>query len=246
MNVLLTTIHDPEGRFAQLPGTENAVKNAVSNYSAAVASVTEATAARTKKLVSRHFECTYSGTGTQGHHITRLMKDAVGESFHYCDFDRLVHWQTRYPRELEKTAGRRMKGFVLICRTKRAFGTHPETQKDTETVMNMIASEYIGRKIDIGSGTFGLDRRTCELFSKIKGDVSGVRFLAHFLVCIKKNRIPFSCMMSEGVEWETPDIHRKEIKALGYKKWLSQFQSHGEWCRRVEMLRQVAEVLTKN
>lgn len=245
MNVLLTTIHDPYGRLARIPGIEDTVKNAASNYSAAIANVTDATAPATKKLAGKYFECMHSGKGTLGGHMISLLKCAARHEggFHYCDFDRLVHWQMKYPKELKRTAGRRMKGFVFICRTKRAFGTHPETQKDTETIMNMLASEYMGMKMDIGSGTFGFDRRTCEALAGVKGDVSDVRFLAHFLVCIKKNKIPFSCITSEGMEWETPDVHLGEIKHLGYVRWLSQFQNHDEWQKRVNMLRQVAEVL---
>lgn len=247
MAVLLSTLHDPDGKFARIKNAEKLVEGATANYTKSVINITKATSSRTKKLVSKRFECVYSGTGTMGEHMISLMKHSRAKSntFHYCDFDRLLHWQLHYPKELRRTAGAisKSKGFVFINRTRRAFESHPETQKDTETVMNMLVSAYMGRRVDIGSGTFGFDRKACRKFAGIRGDVSELRFLGHFVACVKKSGMHVKCMNSEGMEWETPDVHRKEISRLGYGRWLSQFQSQKEWARRVESLRQVAEIL---
>ena len=247
MAVLLSTLHDPGGKFARIKNAEKLVEGATSNYAKSVINITRATSARTKKLAERHFERIYSGTGTMGEHMVSLMKhsQAKGGTFHYCDFDRLLHWQLHYPKELRRTAGAisKSKGFVFINRTRRAFESHPETQKDTETIMNMLVSAYMGRRVDIGSGTFGFDRKACRKFAGIRGDVSELRFLGHFVACVKKSGMPVKCMNSEGIEWETPDIHQDDIRRMGYKRWLAGFQSQKEWTRRVESLRQVAEIL---
>ncbi len=248
MAVLLSTLHDPDGKFARIKNAEKLVEAAASNYPKSVINITKATSAWTKKLVLKRFECIYSGTGSMGEHMVSLMKHSwtKGDTFHYCDFDRLLHWQRRYPEELRKTARAvsSSKGFIFINRSRRAFESHPETQKDTETIMNMVASAYMGRRVDIGSGTFGFDRKACRKFSMIRGDVSELRFLGHFIASVKKSRMPVRCINSEGMEWETPDIHQDEIRRIGYKRWLARFQSQKEWIRRTENLRQVVEILT--
>jgi hypothetical protein len=247
MTVLLTTIHDPEGRFLRIKNIENLVKGATSNYEKCIANVTAATHPNVRALSAEYFTCIISKTGTQGVHMIRLMKAASGRHFHYCDFDRIVHWQMRYPQELRRTAKKldSSKGFTFICRTKRAFETHPDVQKDPERIMNAIISKYIGMKVDMGSGTFGFDNTAKRAFASIRGDVRDVRFLAQFLACMRRKKIPLSKIESEGMEWETPDVYKEEIRKKGYKRWLEEFQSHAEWKRRVGYIRQVVEVLSR-
>ncbi|MDI6720776.1 MAG: hypothetical protein QMD85_00185 [Candidatus Aenigmarchaeota archaeon] len=245
MTVLLSTFHDPEGRFLRVKGIEKVMEKAADIYDNSLINITKNTSPGMRKLAEKYFSCISSENISQGHHVMRLLKNALkyDGNFHYCDFDRLLHWQKHYPDELRQAVSRvsKIKGFVFICRSKRAFKSHPDTQKDTESVMNMIASRYLGKAVDAGSGTVGFDKRTCNLLSEISGDISGVRFVGRFIRCIKENDIRTSCIEVEGMEWETPDIYQKEIASLGYKEWIRQFQSHAEWRKRVDMMRQIVE-----
>jgi neutral trehalase len=45
----------------------------------------------------------------------------------------------------------------------------------------------------------------------------------------------------EGLEWETLDRYRDEIKTQGIEKWKQDFQTASEWRRRTEMLRDFIE-----
>jgi hypothetical protein len=45
----------------------------------------------------------------------------------------------------------------------------------------------------------------------------------------------------EGLEWETPDRYREEIKTQGLEQWKKSFQTPAEWRKRVEMLRDFTE-----
>ncbi len=248
MTLLLVTIHDPEGRLLGIKNIESILKGALLNYESSIASITENTHPKMKEIARRHFKCMPQNVGTQGHHMMNLMKTAAGKNFHYCDFDRLIHWQRRYPEELRDVAKKLDKsdGFTFICRTKRAFETHPDTQKDTETVYNALVSDYLGMEVDIGSGTFGFDDKSRRAFASIKDDVSDARFLGCFLLCIKRGKIAISRVEAEGMEWETPDIYIKEIKKMGYKKWLAGFQTHDEWRRRVSYISQITGNLCKD
>ena len=50
-----------------------------------------------------------------------------------------------YPEELKQIAETTPENdLVLIGRTKRAFETHPETQKLTEGIGNMVSSKILG------------------------------------------------------------------------------------------------------
>jgi len=247
MTVLLTTIHDPKGMYLKIKNLEKTLNDALSNYEKSYANVTRSTHPKIKEIAKKNFNCVITGEGTLGEHMITLVRQAKGKKFHCCDFDRLIHWQMKYPEELKKTTRKleKSRGFVFICRTKRAFSTHPNTQMDTESVMNMMISKYIGMEVDMGSGTFGFDNSERKSFASIKGNIRDVRFLGHFLVRLKKYKIHISKIEVEGMEWETPDVHQEKIKNIGYQKWLLEFQSHREWRKRVDYISQVAEIIYK-
>jgi len=52
-------------------------------------------------------------------------------------------------------------------------------------------------------------------------------------------------MEIDGLEWETPDRYKEEIKAKGHEKWLHEFQTPQEWERRIELLGEVTTSMLK-
>lgn len=163
------------------------------------------------------------------------------------DFDRSLHWVRRFPLELEqiKKTLDNLKGFTSFVRSRRAFESHPLTQRATETTINAIASELAKKDIDIMSGAFGLDKNFAEVLLK-SSSRNDFGFYAEILEIALKNNIQINTVEVEGLEWETPDQYKDKIEKEGYSQWLNEFESLPEWEKRVKLIEKSTEVLTDN
>jgi hypothetical protein len=156
----------------------------------------------------------------------------------YIDFDRLIHWLNTYPEELSNLIINNTEfDYLHIGRTPRAFETHPPTQKETEGIINEIASKALrfSEKKDIISVCFLISKelgsRIIEMKnSTITGFYSTWPMIFWTLAETKKY------IEVEGLEWETPDQFKEEIEMIGYDVWLEKFQSAKEWRKRVKLL----------
>jgi hypothetical protein len=98
-------------------------------------------------LVKKGFKVYKAGNTVISSYQTALKQalDPKVKALIYCDLDRALHWMRTYPEELRKIAETTPENdLVLIGRTKRAFETHPETQKLTEGIGNMVSSKILG------------------------------------------------------------------------------------------------------
>ncbi len=160
------------------------------------------------------------------------------------DFDRLLHWVSRFPEEIRDLTNRNYRGLVSYLRTARAFETHSLAQKETERVINEAASKVAGQKVDIMSGSFGLENKLAGLvLEKLSRRDSG--FYTEFLALAIKGGYSISTVVVEGLEWETPDQYQSRIAEIGYEAWLSEYQSQAEWQRRRQMMQNCLEVLAE-
>ena len=81
-------------------------------------------------------------------------KPVKDDYYFYCDLDRLIHWATIHPGELEKVVWRvgNSKDYIIIGRKHLAMQSHPLLQLKTEEVMNMIVREKVGIDMDVFAG----------------------------------------------------------------------------------------------
>jgi hypothetical protein len=167
------------------------------------------------------------------------IKNPENQKIFYIDFDRLIHWINNYPEELRSVLNNVDVDNLHIGRTSRAFNTHPLTQITTERIANEFGSKLLGAKNtkDIIS--------VCNIFTKELGErilkvnnTTAAGFYCSWPVCLWRWAEEKRYIEVEGQEWETPDRFQKEIKQMGYEKWLEQFQSPFEWEKRVLLLQE--------
>lgn len=247
---LASPLHDPEGRLLGLI-QENGEK-LLHRYNGKVAiSVSPTTSQSVISLLkSQQFNIKIQRKSPElliGNNYLNAIKLALSMQtryIHLTDFDRTLHWVKRFPRELRDVLEifPSCPGFVSFIRTKRAFETHPETQRSTEKVINAIASEDAGVNVDIMSGSFGFER---NLAKKIIHEAGRKDFgiYAEFLRIAIKHHFLISTVVVDGLEWETPDQFHDEIRRESYTAWLKHFQSLSEWQKRIILLEESAEVL---
>src|SRR5690606_24683915 len=101
-----------------------------------------------------------------------------------------------------------------------------------------------GVKIDIMAGSFSMDKETAKKLLKLskRTDYS---FFAEFINIAKNGNIQINSLITEGLEWETPDQYQDKIRKEGYSDWLEEFMSLPEWKRRVELMERNVIELTK-
>lgn len=249
--VLASTFHDPGSRLASLiERSARALKGLFSEICVCITPETHSGLVETVK--ARGFRVERGSTEritTYKRAIEGALTSGPGpDCLFYCDFDRILHWVSRYPDELAKTCGEVVKyEFTIIGRTDRAFATHPETQKETESIVNAVCSYALGfdSRRDVISATWaGLPRIVRYMLDNSSGDDFGLYAEWPILGFQKANNPAY--LEAEGLEWETPDRYEEEIKAMGYDGWIEAFQSPEEWRRRVAIARRVVEALLKS
>lgn len=156
----------------------------------------------------------------------------------YIDFDRLLHWCKNFPTELTKILSEINKtDLLMLGRTKRAFETHPTTQRETEIIVSELGSKICGlsKTHDFISICWGF---TYDLGKKLLGTkiLTSTGFYGTWPILLWKWASTKAYLEVEGLQWETPDRFRSEIQKLGYNLWLKNFESPEEWTKRVKIL----------
>jgi len=239
-----STIHDPEARLKYLID-EVGDQLAELFHSSHVAYTPKTHAQIIESLNEQGFTTIKAEDAIINTYQTAL-KQALNkhnERMFYCDFDRALHWIKTYPIELQKIAATNpTNDFTLFGRTPRAFMTQPETQTITEGIGNIVASNCLEFEstLDILGTTWML---TPELAMRIidRQYTNTFGFYIEWPTILWRSASYPLYVECEGLEWETPDRYREEIKAIGYGNWLTNFQTHQECKKRTEMLKEFIE-----
>jgi len=248
---LVCPLHDPEARLAKATRTYGKDLKRLYFGHIHIRATKDTHPDSLKALDSANI--TYSIEKNSGKYIAmgKTYKEALNmgikmktRNIHVCDFDRILHWVKNYSSELKDIIEflPSNQGITWLGRTSRAFNTHPKTQKETEEIVNILASEVANQKVDIMSGSFALDLASAKLLLK-KSKRNDYSFFAEFIKLAKENNIQINSLMTEGLEWETPDQYEDKIQKEGYSDWLDEFMSLPEWKRRIELMEKNTEVL---
>ena len=226
---LIAPHHDPAGNLLKLQNQgAKALKAIFDTVNVSLTQQSDGRVYRDLEYLGVHVE-KREETGDVGERyrssLKMGLKDKVDHLF-LVDFDRALHWVLNFEDELRTVVEtlKTSEGFTSLIRTERAFETHPLTQRETEKVANAIATEVVGRRVDISSGAFGLDREVAELVVK-ESTKNDFGFYGEIMAIPLRHGIKINTIEVEGLEWETPDQYKEEINKVGYTQWLNNFQS---------------------
>jgi hypothetical protein len=253
--LLLSTLHDPEGRLLPLIQRLRAADDPLGaawaqtrhNYADLLCVASRATDGRSNAaleatgwpVVVQRDEPADRGLWS----MVRRGLDRGTDFIHFCDLDRFVHWLLRYPDELQDLpAVWDRADLTMLVRSPRAFATHPPCQTVTEGIANRVIAHRLGMPdADALSGSYVWSRRAAEAIVAFPGP-RDLRFYAVGAVAPFRAGCSVNRHVVEGLEWETPDQYPDEIASLGYATWLAQFESPAQWRHRAEMARLWVEV----
>lgn len=236
---LAATLHDPHGRLAD--DIERALPQLAQLYRGVAVATSLPTAARVRALLAR--AGIYAGTpssNVRGPLYRMSIRGALAtgaERVHYLDFDRTLHWLRRAPRELRAALRVGVRHPVLLIgRTQKAHRSHHEPLWSTEVVANRLMATRLalGRPLDFLVPSFVLERdRATRLLQRSRTrDVAVYGEWAAVVLGLASSIAYLEC---RGLDWETPDYHRRAVRRIGLAAWRRKQATPAEWSLRVQL-----------
>ena len=244
---LLTPLHDPRGALVAEVDRVRKDRRASAAWTALRATLAdvvataspEGSAATRDAFASLGFRIVARSEAGPGSFMWSLADLALAlDADHYFvpDSDRLLHWLLAHADELAELPRRWGQQDVLnLARSPQAFASHPPMQTLTEgPAMALIAHVCGWPGADPFSGAYLLSRRALEavVVSDAPRDET---FYAEAFLAPARAGCSFDLWSVEGLEWETPDLHRAEIAARGHDAWLAGLQGSRQWEHRARM-----------
>jgi hypothetical protein len=250
--ILVSTLHDPPFALKQI--YEEIGSSIKKFFKKGVICYTPTTSADFVQILEKEGLQVISGVNLNHVDIYRRAINAGLDSIvnnrearlFYIDFDRLLHWCKNFPTELSKILSEMNKmDLLMLARTKRAFETHPATQRETEIIVNELGSKVLGlsETRDLISFCWGLSYDLGKKLLTIKNSTL-TGFYLTWPILLWKWASTKAYLETEGLEWETPDRFLSEIQKLGYDIWLKNFENPGEWNKRVKILHDCIDELS--
>ena len=254
---LLATLHDPQGRMhPALEGRGAALAPAGGRYASVYVTVTDATHPAVRAgLAARGVEVIggkNDRVGAARRLALRTAYEAGHGAFFYCDLDRWLHWEGRFPEELASLPGRLtarhpQPWYVCLGRTRRAFATHPAVQRVAEGATNRAASLALGRRLDAVAGACWLTRDGAAAVLPHSVEETNATDLEWPALVYRADRRRVAYVATEGLEFETAEFYAPEIGALGGRAaWeRAQYERPEVWRTRLRLAADSADALCR-
>ena len=156
---------------------------------------------------------------------------------HYLDFDRALHWGAGRPRELAAVlrASRRVP-VLLLGRTEKAHRSHQRPLYATETVVNRLLADRLGwsGRLDFLAPSFVLERSAAQALLR-RSRLRDERMYGEWAAIVATLAPEVTYLECGGLDWETPDRHRRAVRRLGLPAWRARQDTSAEWRMRIAM-----------
>jgi hypothetical protein len=240
---LAATLHDPTGTL--LADAEAGLAGLGRLYRTVAVATSPPTSAAMKALLAR---AGVHAPDPRGNLRGPLYRGAIRHALrggaarvHYVDFDRVLRWARRAPRELAGVLRLASRHPVLVVgRTQKAHRSHHLPLYATETLVNrLIATRLgLGAPIDWLAPSFVLARAdAARLIAASRArDVAIYGELAALLAGLGREIAYVEC---GGLDWETPDRHRRTVRRIGLPAFRRRLDRPAEWAFRGEIAREI-------
>jgi len=241
---LAATLHDPSG--ALVPDLRRALPVLRRLYRHLAVATSPPTAERMVRALEA--EGVHAGSprsNTRGPLYRLSLRAALAGGagrVHYLDFDRALHWAAVAPRELAAVAQLATRhAHLWVGRTPKAHASHHRPLFATEVVVNRLLARRLGLggRVDLLVPSFALARETAvALLARSRArDTAVYGELVALLAALAPAPAYVEC---RGLDWETPDRHRRAVRRLGLAEWRRREDTAAEWARRTDV---AAEIL---
>jgi hypothetical protein len=240
---LAATLHDPPGALAEL--VEDLLPAVAATWRGVAVATSPPTSARVRRLLARTGMHAGTPPGNRRGPLYRLSLRAAlatgAARVQYLDFDRVLHWLARAPRELRAALRAATQHELLVLgRTPAAHRSHQLPLYATETLVNRIMAARLGvlGRLDVLVPSFVATRAVATALrarSRARdGDVYGE--WPALLFGLASEVAYLEC---RGLDWETPDRHRKAVRRVGLPAWRRRWDRPAEWDLRIDLARDI-------
>jgi len=237
-------LHGPENR--QLPAAKEFWEVLLQYYSAICVSASDKVSPEFIEFLTKggaNVRQSVRGIGEGRRESVRMALDQKSDLIQYCDFDRILHWVATFPQELPMVASAIVNSdFLILGRTQRAFGLHPNVQQVTEDLTNKAFSLAFGQIVDVTAGSSAMNREAAKIIvSDSKSDINDTD--TEWPIIVVERGMKVDSLLLEGLEFETADYYADQIAAAGsLENWMEQTYGHSNmWKYRSEMTRKSVE-----
>jgi hypothetical protein len=228
MILLAMPYHDPNGSKTDELRKAIPIFNKI--FDGIVAHVSDTTDTISQKILSEN--CTDVKTeppckdlineiGRIRRELLSLCLSQSPESIFYCDGDRAVHWANNYPDELKSVVNNiHVSDFTVYGRTNRAWISHPESQKSTESIIDKQFANLTGLEWDVLAAARGISKNAAQFIVDCsEDDTFGVDVSWPILIQENSDRFSMSYVRVDGLSFEGENndesinewIHRAKI-----------------------------------
>lgn len=236
---LAATLHDATGALAGdvrrwLPWLQ-------ARYAAVAVATSPPTSPRIVALLRQHG--VHAGTppsNTRGRLYRSSIRHALASGaprVHYLDFDRALHWAVTEPRELRRVLRlARTAPLLLIGRTRLAHLSHHVPLHATEVVVNRLFADRLGLagRVDFLVPSFVADA-THAARLLVRSRARDAAIYGEWAALLAGLGAPLAYLECRGLDWETPDRHRRAVRRSGLEAWRRRQATPAEWRLRVEL-----------
>jgi hypothetical protein len=236
---LAATLHDPPGALAA------DLRRALPRLGALYRAVAVATSPPTAPAVKRLLAGAGMHAGSPARNLRgplyrlavrhALRSDAA--HIHYLDLDRALRWVLRLPREIRRAlrlAGRHR--LLVLGRTPRAHRSHHLPLYATEVLVNRLLAEHagLGGRLDVLVPSFTLAADGARRLLG-RSRARGAAVYGEWAALLLGLAPEVGYLECHGLDWETPDRHRRAVRRIGLPAWRRRRDTPAEWALRLDM-----------
>ena len=152
--------------------------------------------------------------------------------FHYCDFDRLLHWALHHPHELERVAAQEIPqaDYTAIGRTAGAFASHPPAQQELERMTNEVVSFILGEEMDVTAGSSGVSRAAARALVTDSVEKSNATDAEWPIIVRRQPEMRVRHIRVQGLAFETATFYGEGV--------YSRADTANNWAHRARLARE--------
>jgi len=170
--------------------------------------------------------------------------ESNADHIHYCDFDRLLHWvETRPDEWLDIITQSQTTDCLIVGRTERAYQTHPRALVETEAISNVVASQLLGRKMDLSAGSKSFSRKAAQYLMQHSPPGRALGMDAEWTLLLHYAGFRVDYVEADGLDWESADRYADVAADRDAQQRAADAYDADpkHWARRVEIALEIVE-----
>jgi hypothetical protein len=125
---------------------------------------------------------------------------------------------------------------LLVGRTEKAHRSHHRPLYATEAVVNRLLADRLGwsGRVDFLVPSFVLQRDVARALLR-RSRARDESMYGEWAAIVATLAPQLSYVECGGLDWETPDRHRRAVRRLGLARWRARQETTPEWRARIAM-----------